>query len=457
MKTYISSLITASLFFSMLLFVQCTSEKDKGITLVVLDPGHFHAALVQKTSYENVNNDVFVYAPEGNEVNDYLNKIKSFNDRPNDPTRWNLNTYLGDDFLDKMLNDKKGNVVVLAGNNKNKTQYIMESIRAGYNVLADKPMSINSENYSTLKEAFKLAEEKGLLLYDIMTERFEITTILQKEFSQISKLFGPLSKGSAENPAIIKESVHHFFKNVAGSPLIRPAWFFDVEQEGNGIVDVTTHLVDLIQWECFPEKVIDINHIDVYASNRWATILSKEQFKTATGLDSYPSYLHKDIKEDSLYVYANGEFNYTINGIHAQVIVKWDFEAPAGTGDTHYSIMRGEKCNLIIRQGAKENYQPVLYIEPVEGTDLALFKSNLEEAFNIIQKNYPGISLKEQDECWKVEVPQEYKVGHEAHFGEVTKNYLSYLEKGKLPHWEVPNMIAKYYTTAKALEMAINK
>jgi hypothetical protein len=28
---------------------------------------------------------------------------------------------------------------------------------------------------------------------------------------------------------------------------------------------------------------------------------------------------------------------------------------------------------------------------------------------------------------------------------------------GKLPEWEVPNMIAKYYTTTKALEIAKNK
>ena len=47
-------------------------------------------------------------------------------------------------------------------------------------------------------------------------------------------------------------SVHHFSKIVAGAPLKRPQWFFDVRQQGEGIVDVTTHLVDLVQWEAFP-------------------------------------------------------------------------------------------------------------------------------------------------------------------------------------------------------------
>ena len=48
------------------------------------------------------------------------------------------------------------------------------------------------------------------------------------------------------------KSVHYFSKTVAGVPLKRPPWFFDVRQEGEGIVDTSTHLVDLIQWEAFP-------------------------------------------------------------------------------------------------------------------------------------------------------------------------------------------------------------
>ncbi|MCL6101092.1 MAG: hypothetical protein M1292_01170, partial [Bacteroidetes bacterium] len=32
--------------------------------------------------------------------------------------------------------------------------------------------------------------------------------------------------------------------------------------------------------------------------------------------------------------------------------------------------------------------------------------------------------------------------------------YLAYLRAGKLPEWEVPNMIVKYYTTTEALKLA---
>ena len=44
--------------------------------------------------------------------------------------------------------------------------------------------------------------------------------------------------------------------------------------------------------------------------------------------------------------------------------------------------------------------------------------------------------------------------GHEAHFAQVTERFLTYITAHKLPEWEEPNMLAKYYTTTKALEMA---
>ncbi|MFQ8805711.1 MAG: putative oxidoreductase C-terminal domain-containing protein [Alistipes indistinctus] len=34
--------------------------------------------------------------------------------------------------------------------------------------------------------------------------------------------------------------------------MTRPAWYYDVTQQGEGIADVTTHLIDLAAWKCFP-------------------------------------------------------------------------------------------------------------------------------------------------------------------------------------------------------------
>ena len=38
------------------------------VHLITLDPGHFHAALVQKSMYADVDSVVHVYAPGGNDL-----------------------------------------------------------------------------------------------------------------------------------------------------------------------------------------------------------------------------------------------------------------------------------------------------------------------------------------------------------------------------------------------------
>ena len=288
-----------------------------------------------------------------------------------------------------------------------------------------------------------------------MTERHEITTILQRELSKIPGVFGELVEGTEENPAITKESVHHFFKYVSGNPIKRPAWFFDTDQQGEGIVDVTTHLVDMVQWEAFPEQILSKSDVEMVSAKHWTTDLTLEMFKKVTQLDEYPEYLKKDVDGDLLKVYSNGEINYKLKGKHAKVSVIWNFEAPKGGGDTHYSIMRGTMCNLIIKQGAEQGYKPTLYVEAITDEGSA-FEAGLQKAVEQdIASIYPGLKLiKQEDKLWIVDIPDKYKIGHEAHFGQVTEKYLRYLKEGKLPEWEVPNMITKYYTTTEALKMA---
>ena len=443
---------------SLLLMSSCFTKKAEPgeVKLITLDPGHFHAALVQKDSYDQVSDKIYVYAPDGDDVKEHLKKIEGYNTRTDSPTKWQEVVYKGPDFLERMLVEKKGNVMVTAGNNRKKTEYIKQTLMAGIHVLADKPMAINSENFSLLKECFDIAGQKGVLLYDIMTERNEITTMLQRELSLIPAVYGEQLKGSLADPAIVKESVHHFFKVVSGNPLKRPAWFFDVTQQGEGIVDVTTHLVDLVQWEAFPEQVIDYkNDIELLDANRWTTSISPEEFKQVTGTEAYPDFLKKDVENDTLKVYCNGDILYKIKGVTAKVSVIWNYTFPKGGGDTHFSVMKGSKSDLVIRQGKEQNYQPELFVEAVKGVDLATYEKDLAASMEKVSAKYPGVALnKISDSVWQIEIPAKYRVGHEAHFGQVTEHFLQYLKDGKLPEWEVPNMLAKYYTTTSALDMA---
>jgi len=212
-------------------------------------------------------------------------------------------------------------------------------------------------------------------------------------------------------------------------------------------------LVDLVQWECFPDIGLDYKKdIHVDKAKRSATIITPAQFKQSTQLDNFPDYLQQYVKDGALNVYANGSIDYTIKGVHVRVAVTWNFEAPSGGGDTHYSIVKGTKANLVIRQGAEQQYKPVLYIEPFDNS--LAYEQSLTAAINLLEKKYVGLSLKKLGNGWEVIIPAKYELNHEACFAEVTKRYLDYLQKGKMPTWEVPNMLAKYYTTIEGLRIA---
>ena len=418
--------------------------------LITLDPGHFHASLVQKFMYADVDPLVHLYAPVGDDAVEHLKRVERFNTRAEQPTAWLQRNYTAPDFLEKMLAERAGNVVVIAGNNTRKTDYIVQAIEAGLNVLGDKPMVLTPADLVRLEQTFKTAEAKHVLLYDIMTERNEITTALQRELSLQTALFGTLVVGSPDKPAITKESVHHYSKIVAGAPLKRPQWFFDVRQEGDGLGDVMTHLVDLVQWEAFPERVLSPAEVELITARRWPTAITREQFKQVTGADKFPEFLSGDVKDGVLQTYSDGEINYRLRGVHAKVSVKWNFSSPPGTGDTHYSIMRGTRANLVIRQGVEQGFKPMLYIEAADRAGAPLSETAVATAITALQAKYPGVGFTRDGAGWKVTIPVSYDVGHEAHFAQVMENFLSYLRAGRLPAWEVPNMLTKYSTMMRA-------
>jgi len=420
------------------------------LRLITLDPGHFHAALVQKKMYANLDSLVQIYAPEGRDVAQHLQRIEQYNQETENPTAWEEKVYLGEDYLQKMQQDQSGDIVVLAGKNDRKIDYIQQSVASGRHVLADKPMVIRAEDYQQLEKAFNEAEAENLVLYDIMTERYQILNILQNELMAMPDIFGDLQKGSPEEPAIIKQSVHHFYKTVSGKPLVRPAWYFDVAQQGEGIVDVTTHFVDLILWAVFPEQMISREQVSVLQAERWPTAISDSHFQRVTGMDHFPAYLHAALDQDSvLQVYSNGAFVFSMHDIHAKISVVWNFQAPDGGGDTHLSIFRGSRSNLAIRQGEEQHFKPVLYVEKSDDSSLPDEKQ-ISSAIKRLNAKYPGLGFQPVKNGWEIVVPEAYLPGHEAHFAEVMEKYLGFVKSAKLPEWEKQAMLVKYWITTQA-------
>jgi len=409
--------------------------------LITLDPGHFHAALVHKEMYPGVSKHVAVYGPLTRDLADHIGRVARFNTRASNPTSWEMDVHGASDYLERMLSGRPGDVVVLSGRNRRKIEYIRRAVEAGLHVLADKPWIIRTEDWPVLQQVMSTAESKGLIAYDIMTERYEITTILQRELVNDPAVFGAIAPGSPEEPAVYMESVHHIWKTVAGAPNLRPTWYFDIHEQGEALADVGTHLVDLAQWTLFPESGIDpARDVRLISARRWPTHISAEQMRRVTGEPG-----------DAMDYYCNTQVTYALCGAHVKLDVLWRWEAPAGTGDTHCALYRGTKSRVEVRQGARENYQPELYVVPAD----ASVQSALERRMEALSAQYPGVSLASEDNEFRVTIPERYRVGHEAHFAQVTNQFLAYLkEPGRLPRWENPNMLAKYFVTTEGVGLS---
>src|SRR5262249_8310843 len=150
----------------------------------------------QKEMYPGVARRVHVYAPLGPDLLAHLERVAGFNARATNPTAWELEVHAGPDYLARMLAERPGNVVVLSGRNRDKMDYILAAVQAGLHVLADKPWVIRAADLPKLADALRTAEENGLVAYDVMTERYEITSVLQRELIQDADTFGEVVPGT---------------------------------------------------------------------------------------------------------------------------------------------------------------------------------------------------------------------------------------------------------------------
>jgi predicted dehydrogenase len=414
--------------------------------LIILDPGHFHASLLQKEMHPSLAPRVNVYAPLGPDVLDYLSRVSLFNSRKENPTQWGLDVHLSADPMAEMLRDRRGNIVILAGRNRAKIDGILASLDAGLNVLADKPWIISSSDLPKLEKALRIAAEKRVAAYDIMTERYEVTSELQRVFVNDPDVFGTLEAGSASDPGIFAHSIHHIMKTVAGVPLRRPPWFFDIAEYGEGLADVGTHLVDLVQWTAFPDEPIDYRRdIQVLEGRRWPLVLTGEQLAQVTG---------QARRDGGLDYFCNNSVYYTIRGVHVKLEIRWNWEAPEGSGDVYEALFRGTKARAEIRQGKAESYIPELYMVPAASSRADVFAA-VRKRIAAIEERWPGLGLMESDNDIRVVIPAALRVGHEAHFGQVRNHFFDYVKSPEsMPAWETANMLAKYYVSTTGVDLS---
>ena len=429
---------------------------DQPIHLMTLEPGHFHAALIQKVMQPDVADRVDVYAAAGPDWQAHLARIEQFNHRTNQPTHWVEVLHTNENPLAQMLAERPGNVVVVSGNNQGKIDRLQAIVNHRLSVLADKPWIIQPEEFSKLAATLDTADEQGVIAYDAMTQRFEITCQLPHELVNEPAVFGRVAPGSATEPAVEMESIHYLLKEVAGVPLLRPPWFFDINQQGEALADVGTHLVDLVQWTLFPDQALDYRQdIQLLSAQRWPTVISQAQFARVTGTPAFPAYLHPAVHAGKLDYFANNSVLYQVRGNFIRLKITWGFEPPTGSKDSELAIFRGTKARIEVRQGAAEKYVAQVYVIPVRPELHDEVWAALTAKVAALQTNYPGLTVRESAGRFQVMIPDPLRIGHEAHFGLLTRRFLDYVRNPKtLPAWEKPNMLAKYFVTTGGVKLA---
>lgn len=417
-------------------------------TLVVLDPGHFHAALSLRKPHPRLNDDVHVFAADGPDVDAFLGIVQSFNQRAQAPTRWKLHVHRGADPLARLRAQRPGDVAIVAGRNDRKMDWIAALHADGFHVLGDKPWVIGADQLPKLRAA----TAGPPLAMDIMTERHEAATRLQKALMARPEVFGTL-RIDGEGPAIDLRSVHHLFKLVNGKPLVRPAWYFDPAVQGEGITDVNTHLADLAQWMTGGDEPFDYDR-DVALSDarQWPTAVPRPVFSRITGLADFPAALRAHVAGDALQYLCNARLSYRLRGIPVRIESLWHLAIPEGGGDTHYAAVRGTRADLVIDQWQATGFATRLSVDPVRPDPQ--FASRLAAALEELRGEFPGVEVASEAGRLHLAIPAALRTTHEEHFAMVLDEFLGLVDGAPMPCTLRPNLVAKYTLLVRARELA---
>ena len=419
-------------------------------SLVVIDPGHFHATLVQQQMYPGLSPLARVHAPLGPDLINYLSRIARYNRRADAPTDWRLDVHAGPDFLDRMRDEPRGGIAVFSGRNRGKIERIIAALEAGLHVLADKPAIIEPTDLPRLEAALVLAQERRLVLADMMTGRQNTLVRLLQVLRSDPEVFGDPVLGSRDEPGVLLSGVHYLRKVVAGLPNPRPTWYFDVTEQGEGLADTGVHLVDRVHETLFPEQPLDWQRdIEILAASRRPTLVSLAQFRELTGESGWPDDLASWVRRDVLEYFCNGRVDYRLRGIHVRLEVRWDWQAEQGD-DTHHALYRGTRCRLAVRQGAAERFRPELCVLPDDDIGAAL-----QQRIAASQPSYPGIAVEALGSEWRIAIPDALRIGHDAGFAAFTRRFLAQVaDPASLPARDRPNFLAKYRVTTGAVAVS---
>jgi predicted dehydrogenase len=385
-----------------------------------------------------VADEIFVYAHEGAELRDFLALVERFNRRSANPTRWRPVVKTADDPLGQLVEERRGDVVILAGRNGGKASTIRRLHESGFHVLADKPWLVEPGDLEHVRASLDGWPPAA----EIMTGRHDVAAGLVKRLVGAAQIFGAFR---SDAPAIEQESVHHLEKLVDGAPLRRPWWFFDVRAQGSGPVDIPTHVVDQAQW-----LVDDAAAMPVLLSARaWSTRVPAEAFRRITGEAGFPRELEPFVDGDTLSYRCNAELVYQIGRVTASAATRWNLSPSPGGGDVSHNVAHGTRADVRLEQSARTGHRRRVFVEP--RTDAADVSRALRETVKAWQAELPGVEVVPGGpETFEVTVPPPLDGGHETHFPRVLDEFLTIVDAHRWPRALAERTLAKYILLAEA-------
>jgi predicted dehydrogenase len=407
-------------------------------TLLFLEPGHFHAALTLREPTPLVSPEIFVYAqdgPEGSgpELRDFLALVERFNRRAERPTSWQPVVVTAGDPLGRLIAERRGDVVVLAGRNGGKARTFRRLHGAGFHVLADKPWLVEPEDLADVRASLA----GWPLVMEIMTGRHDVANRLFTRLVGSRELFGDFR---GDGPAIELVSVHHLEKLVDGAPLRRPPWYFDVRVQGGGAVDITTHVVDQSQWLCEGRGLADGETPRLDSAREWATPVALEAFRRITGEAEFPPELGPCVHGGVLDYSCNAELAYRIGGVTIRAAVSWKVSTPSGGGDTSLTVARGTRADVLMERAAHTGYRRKLLVQPHDATERVVI-----DTVAAIQAHVPGAGIAPAGSGrYEVTIPPALDTGHESHFARVLDEFLRLVDEQRWPAAQTERTLAKY-------------
>ena len=146
--------------------------------------------------------------------------------------------------------------------------------------------------------------------------------------------------------------------------------------------------------------------------------------------------------------HGNAELSFRLGAVTAALDTRWELSAPAGGGDTHRSVVRGTRAEILVEQHAGTGFRRRISVVPRQHADGV--RTAVAEAVTTWQEAHPGLAIEEAGAGWELRLPRALDVGHERHFPLVLDDFLSLVEGERLPGDLAVNTLAKYTLLAHA-------